>query len=111
MKILIFEDNLIWSVRLKKSIQSLGHEPIVLSKIPENIPEAKIAILNLSMDSLLLRSLIPKLKEQSIYLVAHAGHKEKEKLEFGKEIGCDQIVSNGTLTYKIEKILNQICNI
>lgn len=108
MKILIFENNLLWSERLKMSVQSLGYEPILLSKIPESLPAAKVAILNLSMDSFLLSALMPKLKEQNLYVIAHAGHKEKEKLELGHKLGCDQIVSNGTLTYKIEEILSKV---
>ena len=111
MKILIIEDNILWSERLKKTLLAFKHEPILLSSAKADLgsfPKAKVAIVNLSMDPSLLSSVIPRLKEQGTYILAHAGHKEKEKLSFGQELGCHQIVTNGTLTYKIDQILTAV---
>lgn len=107
LKVLIFEDNLMWSVKLKKAAQALGHEVHVFERIPDQIPQAHAAIVNLGSDTLGVDSLLPLLKRQSIWTVGHAGHKEKALLEAGREAGCDLIASNSTLTFKLDQVLAQ----
>jgi hypothetical protein len=102
MKVLIFEDNLIWSSRLVKSLTALGHEAVV-AKEPA---DADAAVLNLASPA--LKDLVPQLREMGIYVIGHAGHKEKDLHQLGKEAGCDKLATNGELTYKIEAILDQV---
>ena len=111
MKILIVEDNLLWSERLKKSLLAFGHEPVFLNSAKAgrgSFQDAKAAIVNLGFDRSLLNVMIPQLKGHGTYIIAHAGHKEKKKLALGEQLGCHQIVTNGSLTYKIEQILTAI---
>jgi hypothetical protein len=105
MRVLIFEDNLMWGPRLNKSVAAFGHEPSVVTKIPTEIPPADLAIVNLSSLSLPPSDLIPRLKEAGIKILAHAGHKEKESHALGKDLGCDRLVTNGEITHKLEQIL------
>lgn len=102
MTVLIVESNLIWSSRLSNSVRSLGHEPFVLLKCDESV-FADLAILNLSSPN--FQSDLEFLKGKGIRTIAHAGHKEHEKLELGKIAGVDKIVSNSELTFKLETIL------
>jgi hypothetical protein len=43
-----------------------------------------------------------------MYVIGHAGHKEKSLLKQGEIAGCDKIVSNSMLTHKLGEILAQI---
>lgn len=105
MRVLVFEDNLMWSARLKKTISSLGHEAVLLPSIPLEIPEAEAAIVNVGSASLDPRVLVPRLKDAGIYVIAHAGHKEKELQELAKDLGCNRLASNSELTFKLDKLL------
>lgn len=100
MKVLLLEDNLIWSRRLRLGVQRLGLEPIL------NQPDAQadVAIVNLSEAD---PSTIGMLKGRGCFVIGHAGHKEKELIERGKSAGCDLIVTNGALTHKLEQILKE----
>lgn len=111
MTILILEDNLMWSPRLAKTVRSLGHEAVVLTHVPEVMPNAEVAILNLGNEKLSGPSVIHALHEQGTKIIAHAGHKEKDLLEAGREHGCDLIVSNGSLTFKLDEHLAAIAPI
>lgn len=108
MKIGVFEDNLMWSPRLVKSISTLGHEAIVMEKEPADLPEMQVGIVNLGSQAFETRELVAKLKAAGIHVVGHAGHKETPLLEFGRNMGCDQVVSNSSLTFHLEKILLKV---
>ena len=108
MKILILEDNLIWSSRLAKTVKSLGHEALVLARIPAQMPAGDVALLNLGNGQLCSAEIIETLKGQGTKTVAHAGHKEKPLLDQGNEMGVDLVVTNSTLTYKLEETLSQL---
>lgn len=103
MRILIIENNLMWSSRLKRSIAGFGHTALVSPDVPSEADGAQIAIVNLGTTSI---DAVKKLQAMGIYVIGHAGHKETEKLEFGREAGCNRLVSNSQLTYKIEELLN-----
>jgi hypothetical protein len=105
MKVWVFEDNLIWSSRLMQTLQKLGHDAELLSSVPSS-GSADMAILNLASPE--FKQLVPELKERGVYSVGHAGHKEKDLLELGREAGCDAIATNSELTYKIERLLASV---
>ena len=61
MTVLVFEDNLLWSSRLVKSLRALGHTPIVRTK-PDSAPEgADAAIVNLGSEGLKPEELVPEI--------------------------------------------------
>ena len=105
MKVWVFEDNLMWSSRLVQTLRALGHEPSVELAIPEGEP-ASVAILNLASKS--FSDLVPPLRAAGVYTICHAGHKEKDLLQLGREAGCDAVATNSELTYKIEKLLASV---
>lgn len=105
MRVLIFEDNLIWSERLRKSVVGLGHEAVVVSRLRAELPEGNVAILNLGSETLWSKELVAGLKANGVYLIGHAGHKEKQKLEAGREEGLDKVATNSQLTFKLDQIL------
>ena len=104
MKVWIFEDNLMWSSRLVQSLQALGHESSIQKQIPLD-GTADVAILNLASKS--FGGLVPLLRAAGVYTICHAGHKEKDLLQLGREAGCDAVASNSELTFKIETLLEQ----
>ncbi len=105
MRVLIFEDNLMWSARLRGSVQALGHEAVVIDKPAAGLPEGELAIVNLGSDRLPAADLVPRLKAAGVHVVGHAGHKEKPLTQLGNELGCDQVVSNSTITFHLAKVL------
>ena len=108
MRVLIFEDNLMWSARLKKTVEALGHRALVFGSVPKPIPNAEAAIVNLGSEDISAEELVPRLQGLGIYVIAHAGHKEKELQELGKELACDKLASNSELTFKLNEILEAI---
>lgn len=103
MKILVYEDNLMWSPRLAKTISSLGHEPIILRR-PE-LQTGDLAIVNLGDARFAPQTLVPALRAQGVHVIGHAGHKELELHELGRQIGCDQLATNRELTYSLGRLL------
>jgi hypothetical protein len=73
----------------------------VVSAIPEG--SADVAILNLSSPA--FSDLVAALKSAGVYTIGHAGHKEKDLLQLGREAGCDAVATNSELTFKLEKLL------
>ncbi len=94
-----------WSQRLKKSLESLGHQTAIYTSIPPEIDAGDVAIVNLGSPNLKAETLVPMLKAAGIRVIAHAGHKEKELRELGTALGCDRLASNSELTFKIESLL------
>ena len=92
-----------WSSRFLNSVKGLGHQGVVASSIPEGTADA--AILNLADPN--VAEVAAELSLKGIYTIAHAGHKEKELLELGKEIHVDRIATNSEITNKIEALLNE----
>ena len=105
MTVLIFEDNLMWAPRLVKSVSAFGHQSQVVSKVPLVIPAGDVAIVNLGSLSMPAETLVPQLKAAGLKIIAHAGHKEKDLHDLGKNLGCDRLATNSELTHKLEQIL------
>ena len=104
MKVLLFEDNLMWSVRVKNGLVALGHEPVTVSAVPDGV-EADLAIVNLSARAFDPFAVISELKAAGVRMIGHVGHKEKELWARGEAAGCDQVVSNGSLANRLEAVL------
>ncbi len=105
MKVLVFEDNLLWSSRLLASLVPLGAEVETFDRVPEELPEADVAIVNLGSRRIDPRALVPALRDAKIRVVAHAGHKELELRELGRELGCERIATNSEMTFKLAQLL------
>jgi hypothetical protein len=105
MKFWVFESNLMWSSRLLQSLRGLGHEASVRSLVPED-ELADGAIINLGDPK--AQFLVPDLKQLGVFVIAHAGHKEKELLELGKDLEVDRLAANSELTYKLPQILEEL---
>lgn len=107
MKVLVFEDNLMWSPRLVRSLTALGHEAEVRDKFDPSSSDAQLAIVNLGSDRLRPKELVPLLENAGILTIGHAGHKETQLLDLGRESGCTYVATNSELTYKLPEILTQ----
>lgn len=108
MRVLVFEDNLIWSSRLLQALRGLGHQPTLLKELPAQWPDADVAIVNLASATLPVEEITPVLRQRGIYVIGHAGHKENPLLDRGREAGCDAVVSNSAITHKLDVILAEI---
>ena len=105
MKVLVLEDNLLWSSRVSKTLRSLGHEVEVVTALPDS-PTAELAIVNLSSPELF--EAVALLRASGIPVLGHAGHKEKELWQKGREAGCYRIVSNSEMTFKLPDIIKEL---
>lgn len=106
MKVLIVEDNLMWSERLRRGAAALGHQATVS---PDGTSEAvpDLALVNLGLRQGNAAAIIRSLKARGVRVVGHAGHKEKDLLAAGEAAGCDRVVSNGTLAARLPEVLSQ----
>ncbi len=102
MKVLILEDNLLWSSRLKQTLTAFGHEAIVAS-VPQECDAAIIALGRPTM-----ASDVASLRAKGAFVIGHAGHKEKELHQAGKDAGCDRLATNSEITNKLPQILEEI---
>ena len=105
MKVLLLEDNLMWSVRTRKGLETLGCKVIVVSKPTDELPPADLAIVNLGAKSLDPFKCIAALKKRGTRTIGHIGHKEKDIWEQGEKAGCDVVVSNGSLAHKLASLI------
>ncbi|HEY0866383.1 MAG TPA: hypothetical protein VGE01_03335 [Fimbriimonas sp.] len=96
-----------WSSRLVKSLQSLGHEAEVRTNWPLETDKADVAIVNLGEGPLPATKLIARLQELKIKTIGHAGHKEKDLHQLGKDAGCDILATNSELTFKLAELLER----
>ena len=66
------------------------------------------AIVNLGSSTLKPEHLVPQLNRAGIKVIGHAGHKEKELHEIGRDLGCHLLVTNSELTHKLPQILQKV---
>jgi len=92
-----------WSSRFVNSVKGFGHEAIVTTTVPEDTADA--AIVNLSDPN--VAKTVEELTAKGIYTIAHAGHKEKELLELGRQIQVDRVATNSEITNKIHVMLDE----
>lgn len=102
MKVLILEDNLFWSSRLRQTLQAFGHE-VALGRGPQ---PCDVAIIDLARPT--MANDVAKLHDLGAYVIGHAGHKEKDLHAAGKAAGCDKLATNGEITAKLPQMLEQI---
>lgn len=107
MRVLVFESNLFWSSRVLKTLKELGFEASLVAAKDKGPFEGDAALVNLGAPEYGIEALIPSLKSQGIYVIGHAGHKEKELRELGKHAGCDRIASNSEVTFKLKELIEE----
>jgi len=107
MKVIVADNNLIWSRRLEKTIRSSGHEVEILRSKMEQIPDGDLAIVNLAERSFSPFEMIRTLRKAGIPVIAFAGHKETDLWEKAKEAGADRICSNGEIAFKLSNFLTE----
>jgi hypothetical protein len=107
MKVLLLEDNLMWSVRTVRGLETLGHTVALVSRSTGEYPDADLAIVNLSARAFDPYEAVAALKKKGIKTIGHIGHKEKEVWEKGEKAGCDKVVSNGSLAKRLEAVIDE----
>jgi CheY-like chemotaxis protein len=107
LKVLLLEDNLMWSVRTRKGLESLGHEVLVAQSVDEELPHVDIAIVNLGARAFDPYDAVRRLKLANNRVIGHVGHKEKDLWQRGEEAGCDRVVSNGSLANRLAAVLQE----
>jgi len=103
VRVLVLETNLMWSVKLSKALSALGHEPKVAAQPIEG--EFDLAIVNLGEPGVDWSARVAELHARGMRVIAHAGHKEKELHELGRQAGCDTLATNSELTHKLADVL------
>ncbi|MFI5386908.1 MAG: hypothetical protein ACHQ50_12405 [Fimbriimonadales bacterium] len=97
-----------WSARLVQSLRKLGHEPLLRSKMPDDPEGAKAAIVNLGDQGLDAKTLVARLHDLGVPVIAHAGHKERDLHELGLEAKAEILASNSQITFKLAELLSSI---
>lgn len=100
MTVLLYERNLLWSVRLKNAFAALGHE----AKVADAPAGADLAVVNLS-ETERASALVPELRALGVPILAHAGHREKELMALGRELGVERLATNGQLANDLPGVL------
>jgi DNA-binding NarL/FixJ family response regulator len=103
VRVLVLETNLMWSVKLSKALGALGHEATVAPKPVEG--EFDVVIVNLGDPAVDWAERVAELHARGMRVIAHAGHKEKELIELGRQAGCDVLATNSELTHKLADVL------
>lgn len=107
MKVLVFEDNLMWTSRFAQTLRAHGHEPLIRKGLPEDTEDAEVAIVNLGWTAPSPVELVGRLHELGIPVLAHAGHKEKDLMALGKEAKADVLATNSQITFKLPELILQ----
>lgn len=107
MRIAVYDENLMWTSRLRLTIEGAGHTALIIKQRGETLP-ADVAIVNLSSTVFPAAELVPLLQAAQTKVIAHAGHKERPLHTIGNELGCDLVVSNSSITNHLVKLLNQL---
>ena len=103
MKVWIVTENLFWSARLLRSVRAMGHEAADAGADAVQACDGDWVLLDLS--SLCTAKDVAGWKASGATVVGFAGHKEQEKLATGKEMGCDEVVSNSTITNLLDRVI------
>lgn len=106
MSVVIYERNLMWGVRLRNAVATLG-VPVAVRDHHQPEP-AVVAIVNLGDAPEALAPLIEALKAQGTYVLGHAGHKEQPLHKLGNEWGCHYVATNSEIANKLPKLLAQV---
>jgi hypothetical protein len=106
VKVLVLEKNLLWSSRVRRTLEALGHAVTVTAVAPLHF-DFDIALVGLADDSL---GEIGRLREAGIFVIGHAGHKEKELIARGLAAGCSRVLSNSELTFKLPQALEALAH-
>ena len=104
MTVWTFESNLMWSSKLRQSLRILGHECVLLKDVPAE-GTADVAIVNLGEGE--PKTLIASLTERGVPTIAHAGHKEKELHDLGREAGATLLATNSEISHKLPDLLEK----
>ncbi|MFZ4506763.1 MAG: hypothetical protein ACOYON_03590 [Fimbriimonas sp.] len=106
MRVWVFESNLLWSARLLQTLRAIDLDAKVAARVSEEMAEGDVAILNLGSSG--VAGLAAELKQRGVKTLAHAGHKEKELLELGRNVGIDRLATNSELTFKLPELLKEL---
>ncbi|MBI1756426.1 MAG: hypothetical protein HY248_02010 [Fimbriimonas ginsengisoli] len=106
MRVLVYESNLMWSVRLSRALQALGHEAKVLTS-SEAQADADVAIVNLAETGYDVGGLVVALGLLGVPTLGHAGHKEKNLHELGRKAGCTALATNGEIAHHLAAMLER----
>lgn len=108
MRVLLLEDNLMWSVRTRKGLEALGHEVTVLSRPQGQLPESDLVIVNLGATRFDAIEQVKALKQRGTRTIGHVGHKDKGQWKAGEQAGCEKVVSNGTLANRLQAVMDSL---
>jgi hypothetical protein len=108
VRVLLLDENLFWTSRLSKLVEALGHQAVVLDRVPDCWPEGEVAVVNLGSTVFEPSSTVPALRGRGFRVVGHAGHKESSLIEEGTAAGCDLVVTNSQLTHKFPEIVARL---
>ncbi len=106
-KVLVIEPDLLWSSRISQTLKASDIPFQLASKVPDSAEGIAVAIVPLSCKLLSPEACIPALLHLGIPVIAHAGHRDAELLQLGRDLNATQVVTNGSLARSLPTILRQ----
>ena len=107
MTVLVLDSNLLWSARLTRALAALGHQAAASPRLPADLTGIQTAILNLNTPEPRLSEEAAALQAAGIFLIAHAGHKERDLLQKGRSLGIDLVVTHSTIAHHLGRVMDQ----
>ncbi|MCW5937805.1 MAG: hypothetical protein KIT11_10930 [Fimbriimonadaceae bacterium] len=102
MRVLIVDDNLLWSDRLRRCVASLGYDASV-DPTGEEEGGADVVIVNLGSPELDVAKIVQR--HPGATVIGRCGHKEAALREAAMAAGCHRLATNGELSRALPRFL------
>jgi len=114
--IVVADDDLLFSSRISAALESLGYRPIVVRSPDAFRRELLLApvggIVNLAMRRFDAAAAIRDAKGDAgtrrVPLLGFCGHRDAGRQAAAREAGCDMVVTNGTISVALERLLHSL---
>jgi CheY-like chemotaxis protein len=114
MRIALIDDNLMTSSSISARLLQLGLTPVVISSASGAVerladePPA-VVLVNLTADRLQPLDLVRAIKVEprlaGVPAIGFTGHTEADRIDAGREAGCDRVVANSAVAGDLRAVL------
>ena len=105
MHIAVYENNLLWSVKLRNASIHLGHTCVIMHEPELPVVKPNLCIINLSVEKFLTAEFVAEMRAAGCTIVGHAGHVDRPLMARGREAKIDHLVTNGALANDLPSVL------
>ncbi len=106
MKVALFEPNLFWDAKARAALAADGWT--VVPAEAEDWTDVRAVVVGLYAPPKDLQAVLERARRNGLPVLGHAGHKEKELLALGGELGCERVISNGEFAHRLKTHLTAL---